>query len=122
MRHPRTRTVLFVCSQNRLRSPTAEQVFSRREDLEVDSAGTNHDADNPLTAEMVASADVIFVMEKAHRSKLQRRFRAALGGKRVVCLDIPDEYDFMQPELVRLLKAKVSRHLPAAPATQEPKA
>ncbi len=114
--------MLFVCSQNRLRSPTAEQVFSRREDLEVDSAGTNHDADNPLTAEMVASADVIFVMEKAHRSKLQRRFRAALGGKRVVCLDIPDEYDFMQPELVRLLKAKVSRHLPAAPATQEPKA
>jgi predicted protein tyrosine phosphatase len=114
--------VLFVCSQNRLRSPTAEQVFSRREDLEVDSAGTNHDADNPLTAEMVAWADVIFVMEKAHRSKLQRRFRAALGGKRVVCLDIPDDYDFMQPELVRLLKAKVSRHLPAAPATQEPRA
>ncbi|WP_342667000.1 hypothetical protein [Sphingomonas taxi] len=71
---------------------------------------------------MVASADVIFVMEKAHRSKLQRRFRAALGGKRVVCLDIPDEYDFMQPELVRLLKTKVSRHLPAAPVTQKPKA
>lgn len=114
--------MLFVCSQNRLRSPTAEQVFSRREDLEVDSAGTNQDADNPLTAEMVAWADVIFVMEKAHRSKLQRRFRAALGGKRVVCLDIPDDYDFMQPELVRLLRTKVSRHLPAAPATQEPKA
>lgn len=114
--------MLFVCSQNRLRSPTAEQVFSRREDLEVDSAGTNQDADNPLTAEMVAWADVIFVMEKAHRSKLQRRFRAALGGKRVVCLDIPDDYDFMQPELVRLLRTKVSRHLPAAPVTQEPKA
>lgn len=86
-----------MCSQNRLRSPTAEQMFSRREDLEVDSAGTNHNADNPLTAELLAWADVIFVMEKAHRSKLQRRFRAALGGKRVICLNIPDDYDFMQP-------------------------
>lgn len=80
----RVRTVLFVCSQNKLRSPTAEQVFSRREDLEVDSAGTNHDAENPLTAELVSWADLIFVMEKAHRSKLQRHFRAALAGKRVI--------------------------------------
>jgi predicted protein tyrosine phosphatase len=114
--------VLFVCSQNRLRSPTAEQVFSRRQDLEVDSAGTIHDAENPLTAELVAWADVIFVMEKAHRSNLQRRFRAVLRGRRVVCLDIPDDYAFLQPELIRLLAAKVSRHLPASPPTQEPDA
>ena len=113
----RIRSVLFVCSQNRLRSPTAEQVFSRREDLEVDSAGTNHDAENPLTAELIAWADVIFVMEKAHRAKLQRRFRAALAGTRVICLDIPDNYEFMQPELVRLLEVKVGRYLPATPAS-----
>lgn len=117
MSRPRIRTVLFVCSQNRLRSPTAEQLFSRREDLEVDTAGTNHDADNPLTDELVAWANVIFVMEKTHRSKLQRRFRAALAGKRVICLDIPDEYDFMQPELARLLEVKVGEHLPAIPAS-----
>ncbi|WP_445193880.1 low molecular weight protein tyrosine phosphatase family protein [Sphingomonas sp. Tas61C01] len=118
MRRPRIQTVLFVCSQNRLRSPTAEQVFSRRKHLEVDSAGTNHDADNPLTAELVAWADVIFVMQKAHRNKLQRRFRAALGGRRVICLDIPDDYDFMEPELIRLLEIKVSRHLPAIETSQ----
>lgn len=118
MKRPRVQTVLFVCSQNRLRSPTAEQVFSRRQDLEVDSAGTNHDAENPLTAELVAWANVIFVMEKADRSKLQRRFRAVLGGRRVVCLDIPDDYAFMQPELIQLL----NRHLPALPPTQEPDA
>jgi predicted protein tyrosine phosphatase len=63
----------------------------------VDSTGTNHDAGNPLTAELVAWADVIFVMEKAHRSKLQRRFRAVLGGRRVVCLDIPDDYASCSP-------------------------
>ncbi len=116
MSRTRIRTVLFVCSQNRLRSPTAEQVFSCREGLEVESAGTNHDAENPLTAELLLWADIIFVMEKAHRGKLQRRFRPALAGKRVICLDIPDNYAFMQPELVQLLEARVSRHLPAPPA------
>jgi predicted protein tyrosine phosphatase len=105
------KNILFVCSQNRLRSPTAEQVFSQRADLEVTSAGTNNDADNPLTSELVDWADVIFVMEKAHRNKLRRRFRASLNSKRVVCLDIPDNYDFMEPELVQLLETKVSRHL-----------
>jgi predicted protein tyrosine phosphatase len=104
--------VLFVCSQNRLRSPTAEQVFSRRPDIEVDSAGTNHDADNPLTAELVEWADIIFVMEKTHRSKLQQRYRPQLKKARVICLDIPDEYAFMDPMLVRLLETKVSRYLP----------
>lgn len=105
------RNVLLVCSQNRLRSPTAEQVFSRRRDIEVESAGTNHDADNPLTHELVAWADIIFVMEKAHRAKLQKKFRSSLKGARVICLEIPDDYDFMDPELVRLLEAKVPRYL-----------
>ncbi|WP_439495908.1 low molecular weight protein tyrosine phosphatase family protein [Bosea sp. (in: a-proteobacteria)] len=103
--------VLFVCSQNRLRSPTAEQIFSARPDLEVMSAGTNHDAETPLTAEIVAWADLIFVMEKEHRNKLQRRFKRQLKA-RLVCLDIPDDYEFMDPVLVRLLENKVGRFLP----------
>ena len=103
---------LFVCSQNRLRSPTAEQVFSRRCDIEVGSAGTNNDAENPLTAEMVQWADVIVVMERTHRSNVQGRFRRVLNGKRIICLDIPDNYDFMDEGLVRLLEARMSRHLP----------
>lgn len=101
--------VLFVCSQNRLRSPTAERVFSGRLDMEVMSAGTNNDADNPLTRELVEWADVIFVMERAHRNKVQKRFRESLKGKRIICLDIPDDYDFMDPQLVRLLEVRVGR-------------
>lgn len=95
-----------------LRSPTAENVLSRPADIEVQSAGTNNDADNPLTRELVEWADIIFVMEKQHRSKLQRRFRPALKAARVICLDIPDDYAFWAPALVRLLEAKVSRYLP----------
>jgi predicted protein tyrosine phosphatase len=104
--------ILFVCSQNRLRSPTAEQLFASRADLEVASAGTNHDAETPLTAELVAWAHIIFVMEKAHRSKLQRRFRAAMKHARLVCLDIPDDFAFMDPDLIDLLTIRLARFLP----------
>lgn len=106
------KTVLFICSQNRLRSATAEHVFASYPGLEVSSAGTNHDAENPLTAELVSWADIIVVMEKQHRTKLQRRFRSALRGQRVICLDIPDDYAFMDPDLVELLKIRMGRHLP----------
>jgi predicted protein tyrosine phosphatase len=108
--------VLFVCSRNRLRSPTAEQVFSVREDLEVASAGTNRDAETPLSTELIQWADLIVVMEKVHRTKVQRDYRKALDGKRVICLDIPDNYALMDPALVKLLRARMSRHLPPQPA------
>jgi predicted protein tyrosine phosphatase len=102
--------VLFVCSQNKLRSPTAEQVFSTWPGVEVDSAGTNHDAENPLTGELVEWAQIIFVMERAHRNKLTKRFKRHLKA-RVICLNIPDDYAFMDPELVNLLRARVAPHL-----------
>lgn len=105
------KNVLFICSQNRLRSPTAEQVFSKRRDIEVASAGTNHDADIPLTHELVAWADIIFVMEKTHRAKLQQKFKTSLKKARVICLDIPDDYTFMDSALVGLLEARVSKYL-----------
>jgi predicted protein tyrosine phosphatase len=75
---------------------------------------TNHDADNPLTPKLVEWSEIIFVMEKTHRNKLALRFRKHLVNKRVICLDIPDNYEYMEPKLVRLLKAKVSGFLPAA--------
>ena len=105
------RKVLFICSQNRLRSPTAEQVFADWPGVETASAGLNNDAENPLTPELLAWADRVFVMERMHRNKLSARFRRHLGHQRIICLDIPDEYDYMDPDLVRLLRAKVPRHL-----------
>lgn len=105
------KNILFVCSQNRLRSPTAEQVFADWPGIETSSAGTNNDAENPLSAELIEWADIVFVMEKAHRGKVQTRYRSALRGKRVICLDIPDNYTFMDPALVALLKVKVPPHL-----------
>lgn len=103
--------VLFICSQNRLRSPTAEQVFSTWPGIEVASAGLNDDAETPVTAELLEWAQIIFVMEKAHRNRLSKKFRGSINDQRVICLDIPDEYCFMDPELVERLQAAVPRHL-----------
>lgn len=103
--------VLFVCSQNRLRSPTAEHVFASRAGLEVASAGLNNGADVPLSIELIEWADIIFVMEKTHRNKLSKKFKSHLKNKRLMCLDIPDEYEYMEPELVRMLEQRVGRLL-----------
>ena len=103
--------VLFICTQNRLRSPTAEQVFSTWPDVETDSAGLGNDADVPLSPEQLAWADIIFVMEREHESKLTAGFKRQLNGQRVVCLDIPDRYQFMDPVLVQLLEDRVPKFL-----------
>lgn len=104
--------VLFLCGMNRWRSPTAEQIFSEHPGVETCSAGLNPGADNPLTPELLEWADLIFVMERAHKEKLSRAFKPHLLGKRVICLNIPDNYKFMDPALVKLLRTKVSGFLP----------
>ncbi|MBS1914196.1 MAG: phosphotyrosine protein phosphatase [Bacteroidetes bacterium] len=103
--------ILFVCGRNRLRSPTAEQLFASWPGIEATSAGLNPDSENRLTPDLVTWADTIIVMEKAHRSGLSKHFGAYLGAKRVVCLDIPDRYGYMEPALVALMRARVPRHL-----------
>ncbi|WP_137820254.1 MULTISPECIES: low molecular weight protein tyrosine phosphatase family protein [unclassified Pseudomonas] len=103
--------LLFICSQNRLRSPTAELLFSMEPSLETLSAGISNEAENPLTPEALEWADLIFVMEQIHKRKLTQRFARHLKGKRVICLDIPDVYAYMDPELIKLLLAKVSPFL-----------
>jgi len=91
-------------------------VFSARTDIEVASAGTNNDAETPLSNELIEWADFIVVMERSHRNKVQKRFHRLLENKRLICLDIPDDYEFMDPGLVRLLEARMARHLPSRPA------
>jgi len=110
------RNVLFICTQNRLRSPTAEQVFADWPGIEKASAGLGHEAEVPVSPELLAWADLVFVMEKVHRVRLSAKFGRHLNGKRVVCLDIPDNYAFMDPALIQRLKQKVVRFLPTGAA------
>lgn len=111
-RHSLVKHVLFICSKNRWRSPTAEQVFADHPGIECASAGLSHDADIPLSAELVEWAELIFVMEKKHKSRLSAQFKPHLSGKHVVCLNIADNFKLMEPSLVKLLKGKVVPYLP----------
>jgi len=104
--------LLFVCSRNRLRSPTAEAVFSDYEGIEALSAGTSVDAETQVSTDLVEWADIIFAMENHHRDKLRNRFGKLLETKRMVVLRIPDNYTYMDSELVEILKKKVCPHLP----------
>jgi len=101
--------LLFVCSENRLRSPTAEAVFTEYEGVEAIGAGTISDAETPVSGDLIEWSDIVLVMEKSHRNKISKKYKALLKAKRLVVLDIPDNYECMQPELIRLLKVKVSK-------------
>ena len=103
--------LLFVCSENRLRSPTGEEVFSKYEGINAIGAGTNSDADTTVSGDLIEWADVVFVMEKSHRNKVSKKFKDLLKDKKLVCLDIPDNYDRMDPALIRLLENRVSKHV-----------
>jgi len=107
----RATKLLFVCSRNRWRSPTAERLFDGVHGCRARSAGTEDAARVRVTAGHIGWADRIFVMEKKHLRRLRSRFGDALRGKPVDCLYIPDEYEFMQPALVTLLEAGVTPHL-----------
>lgn len=111
--------ILFICSQNRLRSPTAEQLYLDTPGMDVASAGLNNDAEITVTPELLEWADRIFVMEKNHRNRLSKKFRPHLQGKRVTCLDIPDDYDFMDEILLMILEQKLTPMI-GRPGKQSP--
>ncbi|RYD55561.1 MAG: phosphotyrosine protein phosphatase [Sphingobacteriales bacterium] len=99
--------ILFVCTINRMRSATAHKVFEHDERFEVRSAGTDKNAATVLSNELLEWAEVIIVMEKVHRNFIRAKFPLVYNNKKIVCLYIPDEYDYMQPELIIVLKEKV---------------
>ena len=104
--------VLFVCSQNRMRSLTAEKLLEGRPQLQARSAGTQPDARIVVTEGHLGWADLVICMEKSHLNRLRRKFPEAMQAKRSVCLHIPDDFEFMQPELMDELRAKLANHIP----------
>jgi predicted protein tyrosine phosphatase len=105
---------LFVCSKNRLRSPTAEAVFCNYKGVEAVGAGTSKDSETPLSGDLIEWADIVFVMERVQKSKVTAKYSALLRDKRLVVLGIPDRFEFMQSELIDLLKEKVERYCPSS--------
>jgi predicted protein tyrosine phosphatase len=103
--------LLFICSRNRFRSLTAEKLMEGIAGYDVRSAGTQPSARIVVTEGHIGWADIIFVMEKSHLNRLRLKFPEALEGKQVITLHIPDEYEFMQPELIEELQVKLANYI-----------
>jgi len=117
---PRALRVLFVCHYNRRRSATAERLFCKRPDLDVRSAGTSPDSLVHINRRMLDWADVVFTMDEHQKTALTRLFAGHPAIDRLICLDIPDQYPFLDPELVRLLEMRVAAHLEGALEQSDP--
>lgn len=103
--------LLFICSRNKWRSLTAEKIFSDFNGYEVRSAGTEEGARIKVTVGHIGWSDLIFVMEKKHIRRLKEKFASELIHKQLVCLGIPDDYGFMDEELIEVLKSRVSDYI-----------
>ena len=103
--------VLFICSLNRIRSLTAEQIFSRHPGLHVRSAGTQRNARVVLNSRLLSWADTVFVMEREHKEKLEKDFPQEVQEKKIIVLDIPNGFGYMEPELIDMIERTVSEHI-----------
>ena len=102
---------LFLCSRNKWRSLTAEKIFYGINGLDVRSAGTENNARVKVTSGHIGWADIIFVMEKKHLRRIQEKYGDILSDKKIVILDISDDYTFMDEELIEILESRVSEYI-----------
>ena len=103
---------LFICSRNQWRSPSAERVFSMGYGISTRSAGTSKHAKHTISPKDIAWADLIFVMEQKHKQNIKEKFPNQLQHKKVIVLDIPDDYQYMDEELIEILKQVMQPYLP----------
>ena len=74
-------------------------------------AGTNSDCETPVSGDLIEWADIVLVMEKSHKTKVSKKFRPLLKNKKVSVLDIPDDFDFMDPVLIKILRNRISLYV-----------
>lgn len=103
---------LFICSRNQWRSPTAERVFAVGYGIKTRSAGTSRHAKHTLSVKDIAWANLIFVMEYKHKQNIKEKFSKQLQHKKVIVLDIPDDYHYMDEALIEILKIALLPYLP----------
>lgn len=106
--------LLFVCSRNQWRSPTAEEIFKNHPFVHARSAGTANSARIKISEKLLIWADMIFVMEKKHKQQIQQRFQEISNQKEIIILHIPDEFQFMDQELIQMIETSVEPFLPAS--------
>lgn len=107
--------ILFLCSRNQRRSPTGEEVYRNDPRVSVQSAGVSKSARRTVTKKLLLWADLVLVMEHDHKWRVREEFPALEGKIRIEVLDIPDDYRFMDPELIVLIRGRVEPLLAGDP-------
>ena len=103
--------LLFICSRNQWRSPTAATLFAESDRYTAKSAGTSDSARIKITPGLINWADRIFVMEKRHAAILQQKYPDLIAEKSIVTLHISDDYQYLDPELIEILESRLVEYL-----------
>jgi predicted protein tyrosine phosphatase len=103
--------ILFVCSQNKRRSLTAEKLFDGINGHCVRSAGTEKNSRIKVTPGLLGWADLIFCFEKKHLRRLREKYSEEVSGKQIVTLNIPDDFEYMDEELQDILHSYVDEYI-----------
>lgn len=104
--------ILFICSRNRWRSLTAETIYKNHKTVRVKSAGTENNARIKVNAKYLNWANIVFVMENHHKEKIMQQFPNECNHLEIVTLEIPDEYKYMDKELIEEIRDSVSCYIP----------
>ena len=103
--------VLFVCTQNKVRSLTAEHLYRERPDLDVRSCGTAAFAKNQLTEEVMKWADMVFIFDELQAEAIEKKFGKDAFGKEIISLGLADVYQYKSESLILKLTAKIEPYL-----------
>lgn len=90
-----------------MRSATAHKIYENDERFEVKSAGIDNSANAVISLDLLTWADTVIVMEKYHSDFIRQKFADIRINKKIVCLYIPDDYEYMQTELINILRYKI---------------
>jgi predicted protein tyrosine phosphatase len=103
--------LLFICGKNKARSPTAARLYAHDKRVEVRSAGLSPNAVRRVTEDDLCWADSALVMESRQALRLREAFAHLDELPKIGVLDIPDDYAFMDAELIELLTGSVEAYL-----------
>ena len=102
--------ILFVCGRNKWRSPTAERLYKNDNRINVKSAGMSSKSSHQISDKDILWADLILVMERKYKSWILGKYQH-LQLPLIESLDIPDEYEYLDDELVEIIKTSVEYHI-----------
>jgi predicted protein tyrosine phosphatase len=105
------KNLLFICKYNKMRSRTAEAIYSGDNRYAVKSAGISKNSEVKITGELLLWADIVFVMENEHRDKIAKLFPFETQSANIAILDIPDHYFYLESALVELIQSRVTPFL-----------